>query len=235
MSTFTRTSVKQGFLDKLYGRIASRYDLVNYVQSLGMVGLMRRDAAAFVGRGVVLDAGAGSGDLAAACAGAGASRVVCLDRSPEMFRVARAKLASYERAGRVRFVLGDVARMPFRDGAFDNVGSAFLFRNIPAMDAALGEVRRVLKAGGRVAAADVFAPPKGLTGAVYRIYLNVMVPFWGRLIARAGPPYRYLSASIQNCFSAEEFAGRLAAAGFADIRAEPKFFGIAYVVKGRSP
>jgi len=235
MSTFARASVKQGFLDDLYGRIARRYDLVNYVQSLGMVGLMRRDAAAFVGRGVVLDAGAGSGDLAEVCLGAGASRGVCLDRSPEMFRVARAKLASYERAGRVRFVLGDVARMPFRDGAVDNVGSAFLFRNIPATDAAVGEMRRVLKAGGRVVVADVFAPPKGLTGAVYRIYLNVMVPLWGRLIAREGVAYRYLSASIQNCFSAAELAGRLAAAGFADVRAEPKFFGIAYVVKGRSP
>jgi demethylmenaquinone methyltransferase/2-methoxy-6-polyprenyl-1,4-benzoquinol methylase len=74
-----------------------------------------------------------------------------------------------------------------------------------------------------------------LTGAVYRIYLNVMVPFWGWLIARDGLAYRYLSASIRNCFSAEELAGRLAAAGFADARAEPKFFGIAYVVKGRSP
>ena len=64
---------------------------------------------------------------------------------------------------------------------------------------------------------------------------DVMVPLWGRLIAREGVAYRYLSASIQNCFSAEELAGRLAAAGFADARAEPKFFGIAYVVKGHSP
>jgi demethylmenaquinone methyltransferase/2-methoxy-6-polyprenyl-1,4-benzoquinol methylase len=235
MSTFARASVKQDFLDNLYGRIASRYDLVNYVQSLGLVGLMRRDAAAFVGRGVVLDAGAGSGDLAAACLGSGASRVVCLDRSPEMFAVARAKLASYERAGRVRFVLGDVTRLPFRDGAFDNVGSAFVFRNIPSVDAAVGEVRRVLKARGRVAVADVFAPPKGLIGALYKIYLNVMVPLWGRLIARDGLAYRYLSASIRNCFSGEEFAGRLAAAGFADARAEAKFFGVAHVVKGRLP
>lgn len=235
MSTFARASVKQGFLDKLYGRIARRYDLVNYVQSLGLVGLMRRDAAAFVGRGVVLDAGAGSGDLAAACLGSGASRVVCLDRSPEMFAVARAKLASREREGRVRFVLGDVTRLPFRDGAFDNVGSAFVFRNIPSTDAGVGEVGRVLKAGGRFAAADVFAPPGGLLGALYKIYLNVMVPLWGRLLARDGSAYRYLSASIQNCFSAEELAGRLAAAGFADARAEAKFFGVAHVVKGRLP
>lgn len=219
----------------MYGRIARRYDLVNFVQSLGLVGPMRRDAAAFVASGVVLDAGAGSGGLAAACLAAGASRVVCLDRSPEMFAVARAKLASRERAGWVRFVLGDVARMPFRDGAFDSVGSAFVFRNIPSTDAAAAEVRRVLKAGGRVAVADVFAPPKGLTGALYGIYLNVMLPLWGRILARDAPAYRYLSASIQNCFSGEEFAGRLAAAGFADVRAEAKFFGVAHVVKGRLP
>ena len=181
-----------------------------------------------------MDAGAGSGYLAAACLAAGASRVVCLDRSPRMFDVARAKFAVYERAGRMSFVLGDVTRLPFRDGAFDNVGSAFLFRNIPGVDAAAREMRRVLKAGGCAAVADVFAPPKGLTGALYKVYLNVMVPLWGRLIARDGPAYRYLSSSIRRCFSAEDFARRLEAAGFGDVSAQPKFCGVAYVVKARA-
>jgi demethylmenaquinone methyltransferase/2-methoxy-6-polyprenyl-1,4-benzoquinol methylase len=235
MSTSARRGVTQRFLDDLYGRIAPRYDAVNFLLSFGLVGVVRRDAAAFVGRGVVLDAGAGSGGLAAACLAAGASRVVCLDRSPEMFRVARARLAAHERAGRLTFVLGDAARLPFRDAVFDNVGSAFLFRNVPAPEAALEEVRRVLTRGGRVAVADVFAPPKGLVGTLYDLYLNVVVPFWGKLVARDGPAYRYLSTSIKNCFTGEEFARALAEAGFADTRAKAKFCGVAYVVKGGLP
>jgi demethylmenaquinone methyltransferase/2-methoxy-6-polyprenyl-1,4-benzoquinol methylase len=235
MSTFARASITQDFLDDMYGRIARRYDLVNYVQSLGTVGFMRRDAARFIGRGAVLDAGAGSGDLAAACLAAGATRVVCLDRSPEMLAVARKKYAAPERRGRMRFVLGDVTRLPFRDGAFDNAGSAFVFRNIPATDAAVGELRRVLKAGGGVAVTDVFAPPKGLLGVLYKIYLNVAVPLWGRLIARDASAYHYLSASIQHCFTAQDLAERLKAAGFADARARAKVFGVAHVVKGRLP
>jgi len=235
MSTFTRAAVSQGFLDDLYGRIAPRYDLVNWVQSLGMVGLVRRATARYVARGVVLDAGAGSGDLAAACLAAGASAVVCLDRSPEMFAVARAKLAAPERAGRVRFVLGDVARLPFRDGAFDNAGSGFVFRNIPNVAGALAEVWRVVRPGGRLAIADVMAPPGGPFGALYRLYLNVMVPLWGRLFARDKAAYRYLSASIQSCFSAAELAAWLADAGFADARVENKFGGVTQIVAGRRP
>jgi demethylmenaquinone methyltransferase/2-methoxy-6-polyprenyl-1,4-benzoquinol methylase len=235
MSTFARAAVSQRFLDELYGRIASRYDLVNWIQSLGMVGFVRRAAARCVARGVVLDAGAGSGDLAAACLAAGASAVVCLDRSPEMFAVAREKLAAHEEAGRVRFVLGDVGRLPFRDGAFDNAGSAFVVRNIPDVAAALAETRRVLRPGGRLALADVLAPPGGVFGALYKLYLDVMVPLWGRVVARDKPAYRYLSASIQRCFSAAELAAWLADAGFADVSVETKFGGVAQVVKARRP
>lgn len=235
MSTFTGAAVSQRFLDDLYGRIAPRYDLVNWIQSLGTVGLVRRATARRVARGVVLDAGAGSGDLAAACLAAGASAVVCLDRSPEMYAVAREKLAAHEEAGRVRFVLGDVTRLPFRDGAFDNAGSAFLFRNIPGAAGALAEVWRVMKPGGRFAIADVLAPPGGVFGALYRLYLNVMVPLWGRLVTGDKAAYRYLSASIQKCFSAAELAARLADAGFADPRVESKFGGVTQIVEGRRP
>lgn len=219
----------------MYGRIARRYDLVNSVQSFGLVGFVRREVAGWAARGVVLDAGAGSGYLAAACLAGGASRVVCLDRSPPMFDVARRKLGAFERTGRVFFVLGDVTRLPFRDGAFDNAASAFLFRNVPRVDAAVKEIKRVVKAGGRAAVADVFAPPGGFIGALYRSYLNVVVPLWGRLLAGDGPAYRYLSSSIRHCFSAEDFARCLAAAGFGDVSARPKFCGVVYVVKARTP
>jgi demethylmenaquinone methyltransferase/2-methoxy-6-polyprenyl-1,4-benzoquinol methylase len=235
MSTFARATVSQEFLDDLYGRIAGRYDLVNVVQSFGLVGVVRRDAARYVARGLVLDAGAGSGRFAAACLAAGASRVVCMDRSAEMFAVARAKLAAHEEAGRVRFVLGDVTRLPFADGAFENAGSAFVFRNISAVDVALAEVRRVIKAGGRLAVADVFAPPSGVLGYLYKFYLNAVVPLWGRLLARDRAAYRYLAASIQRCFSAEALGRLLTAAGFADVARKRKFAGIAYVVRGRVP
>jgi demethylmenaquinone methyltransferase/2-methoxy-6-polyprenyl-1,4-benzoquinol methylase len=220
-------------LDDVYGRIARRYDLVNSLQSFGLAGFVRRNAARFINRGVVLDIGAGSGDLAAACLAAGARRVVCLDRSPEMFEVARRKLARYERAGRVVFVLGDVTRLPFRDGVFDGAGSAFVFRNIPDVETALREVRRVTGEDGRVAMVDVFAPPSGLVGLGYKLYLNIMVPLWGYLVARDREAYQYLSSSIQRCFSGADLARGLTAAGFGLARAEPKFLGVAHVVKAQ--
>jgi demethylmenaquinone methyltransferase/2-methoxy-6-polyprenyl-1,4-benzoquinol methylase len=235
MSTTGRRAASQQFLDDLYGRLARRYDLVNAVQSAGLVGFARRAAARRLGSGLVLDVGAGSGDLAAACLAAGADRVVALDRSGPMLAVAREKLAAEERAGRVVFMRGDVFRLPFDDETFDHAGSGFVFRNLPAGGEALAELYRVLKPGGNFASVDVLAPPPGLFGAAYRIYLNTLVPVWGRLFAGDRRAYKYLAASIQRCFTGEEFALRLEAAGFEAARAQPWFGGICYVVSGRKP
>jgi len=233
MST-TAPTASQEFLDRIYGRIAGRYDAVNTLQSFGLDRPARRAAARGL-RGRVLDLGAGSGDLAAACLEAGADRVVCLDRSAGMFDVARRKLARAESARRVVFVFGDAARLPFRDGVFDGVGSAFLFRNLPTAGEAVAEMARVMRPGARAAVVDVFAPPPGVWGWLYRWYLKTAVPWWGRLVTGDAAAYRYLSASIRRCFGARDFAARLARAGLADVRVRDKVGGIMAVVTARKP
>lgn len=235
MSTTAHLPADQRFLDDIYGRIARRYDLLNHVQSFGLATLVRRAAARVIAAGAVLDVGAGSGDLARACLRAGARRVVCLDRTENMYREARRKLAREAAAGRAFFVIGDVRRLPFKDGVFDSAGSAFVFRNLPAEPAMLSEIARTLKAGGRVAVVDMFAPPRGIWGLLYRMYVNIGFPLWGRLVVGHAPAYLYLRTSVLKCFTAESFAARLRKAGFTDTGIRRCLGGITPIVTGRRP
>jgi ubiquinone/menaquinone biosynthesis methyltransferase len=234
MSTAAPAGEKQLFLDRIYGRIARRYDVLNFVQSLGWDAAIRRGAARHLDRGVILDVGAGSGALARAALRAGAAKVICLDRNAPMFGVARRKLAAEERAGRVRFVYGDLRRLPFRAASFDGVGSAFVYRNLPADPATDGELARVVKPGGALAVADVFAPPRGWWGTLARWYINAIVPWLGALITGYAPAHAYFAASVRACFSARDFAARLGAAGFGAVTEEPYLGGVAYVVAARA-
>lgn len=233
MSTSAPLPADQRFLDDIYGRIARRYDLLNHVQSFGLATFVRRTAARIIAAGVVLDVGAGSGDLARACLRAGARRVICLDRNEGMFREARRKLRDQRTAGKVFFVIGDVRRLPFKDGVFDGAGSAFVFRNLPAEPGMLGEIGRTLRRGAPVAVVDMFAPPGGLWGLLYRVYLKVGFPFWGRIVVGHAPAYSYLKTSVLKCFTAESFAGRLRDAGFIRVGIKPCLGGVTPVVTGR--
>jgi len=231
-SIASRPAVSQRFLDNLYGRIARRYDAVNTLQSLGLDGRARRAVAACAARGRVLDVGAGTAKLAAALLAAGAASVVCVDRSWPMFEVARRRFAQDAGLGRIRFVIGDATRLPFRAAAFDGVAAAFLFRNLPDIDAALAEAARVVRPGAPFATVDTFAPPGGLWGLLYRGYLRAIVPAWGYLVARDVGAYRYLVASIGRCFTGGSFAARLAEAGFRAVRAAPLLAGVMNLITG---
>ena len=231
MST-TAAGFKQDFLDRLFGRVAGRYDLVNAVQSFGTDAALRRGAAAYAGGGLILDAGAGSGDVARACLRAGAVRVVCLDRSVAMLARARAKLAPF--GGRALFVIGDVRRLPFKEDVFDGAVSGFVFRNLPLDPSWLTDVNRVMKVGGVFASVDLFAPPAGVWGILYGFYLRYTLPLWGRFLAGDAAAYRYLVGSVNRCFTAAAFAACLEEAGFVSPVLQKKLGGVAYVVAARA-
>jgi demethylmenaquinone methyltransferase/2-methoxy-6-polyprenyl-1,4-benzoquinol methylase len=167
---------------EVFSRIARRYDAVNRVLSLGRDGAWRRSAIAHLPPGAVLDLGAGTG---AANRAFGTRRVVALDPSPQM-------LALNPQRGRVAG-LGE--RLPFADGAFDGVFSAFVFRNLDSVPATLAEVQRVLRPGGVAAVLDLSRPPTPWRRRLHRAGTAVVLPVVGAL---AGSPreYWYLHRSL---------------------------------------
>jgi demethylmenaquinone methyltransferase/2-methoxy-6-polyprenyl-1,4-benzoquinol methylase len=200
----------------MFGRIVSRYDLLNRLMSLGMDRRWRRLAAAAARpRGAtVLDLGTGTGDLALELRRQGAVRVVGADFTPEMLAAARRK-ASVE--GGITWVLADAPRLPFADETFDCLTNAFLLRNLADLPAGLAEMARVLRPGGRLVCLDMTQPPSGPFGAAYRAYFNHLLPLVAGAISGDRRAYRYLPQSLEGFPDAMRMACLLREAGVTEV------------------
>ena len=208
------------YVRAMFGEIAARYDLMNTVMTAGRHHAWRRLAARLLVRpgDRVVDVGSGTGDLAFACAEAGASEVLGIDFAPPMLAHARRK-ASARGAGGVAFALADATRLPLRDGAADVWCSAFVVRNVPRLDAALAEAHRVLRPGGRIGVLEI---PR-LAGASWRrpwrplvrLHFGHVVPTLGRLISGHASAYTYLPVSVDHFLTPPQLSAALRRAGFA--------------------
>ena len=195
----------------MFDRIAPVYDLMNRVMTAGLDRRWRRETAASVvrpGEGV-LDACCGTGDLALACARAG-GRVTGLDFSERMLERARRKAPELE------WVRGDLLALPFPDASFDAATVGFGVRNVEDVERALRELRRVLRADGRLAVLEI-TRPRGLLRHFYGLWFDRVVPLLGRVLP-GGAAYTYLPASVRRFPAPEDLARLLAEAGFARVR-----------------
>src|SRR5690349_11253022 len=172
----------------MFDAVAERYDLLNDVLSLGQVRLWRKVVAQAVAAGPgerVLDLAAGTGTSSRTFSTTGAFCVAC-DFSLGMLQVGARRAASERRpggpSGRVRFAAGDALRLPFRDRAFDAVTISFGLRNVADPDAALAEMLRVTRPGGRLVVCEFSTP----TWAPYRsAYQDVVLKHALPAVARA--------------------------------------------------
>jgi demethylmenaquinone methyltransferase / 2-methoxy-6-polyprenyl-1,4-benzoquinol methylase len=197
---------------RMFDRIAPVYDAMNRVMTAG---LDRRWRKATVRETVrpgdrVLDACCGTGDLAVAARSAGAGSVVGVDFSDGMLERARHK------APELDWVAADVLALPFEDASFDSAVVGFGVRNVDDLEAALRELRRVLRPGGRVGILEI-TTPRGLLRPFYRLWFDRIVPLLGRLLP-GGDAYTYLPASVRRFPGPEELAELLATCGFESVR-----------------
>jgi demethylmenaquinone methyltransferase/2-methoxy-6-polyprenyl-1,4-benzoquinol methylase len=194
----------------MFDGIARVYDPMNRMLTAGLDGRWRRRTAAAVVRAGdrVLDACCGTGDLALADERAGGT-VTGLDFSEPMLERARRKSTSIE------WIQGDALALPFEDGSFDAVTVGFGVRNVTDVERGLGELRRVLRPGGRVGILDITTPRGGLR-FFYGVWFDRVVPLLGKLLP-GGMAYTYLPASVRRFPGAEELAGLIRAAGFEQV------------------
>lgn len=220
----------------MFSGIAPRYDLLNHFLSLNVDRVWRRrlvEAAGVPDGGRVLDACAGTGDVAIALVEhSGAADVVAVDLSGEMTRIGREKVRRANHAGRIQFAEGDVLDLPFRTGCFDAVTIAFGLRNLADCAAGLSEMARVLKPGGRIAVLE-FAPPSGrVWSAAYAFYLHKIIPPVGRVISGSKEAYNYLASSVDGFLPPERLLGLMARSGFRNLSAKSLTGGIVFVYRG---
>jgi demethylmenaquinone methyltransferase/2-methoxy-6-polyprenyl-1,4-benzoquinol methylase len=209
----------------MFGRIARRYDLANHVLSGGADFLWRRRAAKIIEDWQpkrVLDLATGSGDLALALQRRlPDATIVAADFSPEMLDVARRK-------GVRETILADALELPFESGSFDCVTVAFGLRNMVDWGVALGEMSRVLRAGGHLLVLD-FSLPIGALRPAYRFYLHRCLPLLASLVTGQKAAYDYLGGSIEKFPSGAEMVKLIERNGFAMAFAEPLTGGIATI------
>ena len=195
----------------MFDRIAPVYDAMNRVMTAGLDQRWRRATARAVVRpgDSVLDACCGTGDLAVAAAREG-GRVTGLDFSARMLERARRKASDIE------WVEGDLLALPFADGTFDAVTVGFGVRNVEDLERGLRELRRVLRAGGRLGVLEI-TQPRGALAPFYRLWFDRIVPLLGRALP-GGSAYTYLPASVRRFPGPDELARLLEDSGFGGVR-----------------
>jgi demethylmenaquinone methyltransferase/2-methoxy-6-polyprenyl-1,4-benzoquinol methylase len=207
-------------VQSLFDTIAPSYDRLNHLLSFGLDRLWWRSAARrfrdILARpeARVLDICCGTGDMTAALLAErppASKPVTGLDFSPEMLGRARAKYA----ASNVIWVEGDAMHLPFPDASFDLVTSAFGFRNLSNYAAGLREIHRVLRPGGRIGILEC-NQPTGLSGALYNLYFQRIVPLVGGWISGDRRAYSYLPASVARFPRPPQMLALMRHAGFAD-------------------
>jgi demethylmenaquinone methyltransferase/2-methoxy-6-polyprenyl-1,4-benzoquinol methylase len=207
----------------MFDAVAGRYDLLNDVLSLGQDRRWRSIVARIVAAwqdDLVLDVAAGTGTSSRAFTTSGARCVAC-DFSQGMLRAGASRPS-----GLVRFVAGDALALPFASAAFDVVTISFGLRNVADPDAALAEMLRVTKPGGRLVICEFSHLPARAVDLAYQRYLAAALPaVAGRLSANPGA-YAYLAESIRDWPAQEELAGRIRAAGWSAVRWRNLTFGV---------
>jgi demethylmenaquinone methyltransferase / 2-methoxy-6-polyprenyl-1,4-benzoquinol methylase len=213
--TRARLDKRPGDVAAMFDQVAERYDLVNDVLSLGQDRLWRRSVARAVGARpgeVVLDLAAGTGTSSRAFTEAGARCVGC-DFSLGMLSVGARKPTA-----RVRFVAGDALAIPFRNGFFDAVTISFGLRNVAGPGAALAEMLRVTRPGGRLVVCEFSHLPVPAADAVYQRYLASALPLVAGRLSGNAQAYGYLAESIRDWPGQRRLAQLIGAAGWSAVR-----------------
>jgi demethylmenaquinone methyltransferase / 2-methoxy-6-polyprenyl-1,4-benzoquinol methylase len=232
---------------EMFTSIAPRYDLLNHVLSFNIDRLwwwrtarcfdavLRRPSVR------VLDLCCGTGDMTFALQRRmrGDGTILGADFSHAMLQRASIKADGRNKIQKEkgtavcpRWVEADALRLPLPSRHFDLVTSAFGFRNLADYDAGLREIARLLRPGGECGILD-FSEPRGLLGAVYRVYFKNVLPAIGTVISGVRGPYAYLPASVERFPAPEEMLSRMKQAGFRDVSWTPYTMGVAGLYWGK--
>lgn len=213
---------KEQYIENLFDSIASKYDLLNSILSLGLHKRWRRFAARLCGLSDgdrALDVCAGTMDLAieiAKIVGATGS-VTAVDFSRSMLSIGERKLKERE-IGNIVSVEARAESLPFCSESFRAATIGFGLRNVSSVNDTLAEMTRVVERGGRVLVLE-FARPKGfLFKYPYLLYLRTLVPLIGWLVHGQRDPYSYLPESICRFHSRQELAMMMKKVGLDDVR-----------------
>jgi demethylmenaquinone methyltransferase/2-methoxy-6-polyprenyl-1,4-benzoquinol methylase len=204
---------------EVFDSVASEYDVMNDVMSLGIHRLWKRYTVgiANVRKGhVVLDLAGGTGDLTSLFAKrvGETGKVVLADINESMLRVGRDRMIDRGLINNITYSLANAECLPFASNEFDRVCIGFGLRNVTDKQAALRSMFDVLKPGGRLLVLEFSKPTNPILSKIYDTYSFSLLPKVGKLIANDEDSYRYLAESIRMHPDQETLKGMMEEAGF---------------------
>ncbi|MCW7556289.1 bifunctional demethylmenaquinone methyltransferase/2-methoxy-6-polyprenyl-1,4-benzoquinol methylase UbiE [Endozoicomonas gorgoniicola] len=231
---------KESLVAGVFHSVATRYDVMNDLMSMGVHRLWKRFAIELsaVRRGhQVLDIAGGTGDLAKQFARrvGDNGRVVLADINESMLRVGRDRLVNDGLAGNIEYVQANAECLPFPDNTFDCITIAFGLRNVTDKPAALASMCRVLKPGGRLLVLEFSKTRNPLLTKVYDTYSFNLLPVMGKLIANDSESYKYLAESIRKHPDQDTLERMMKDAGFVNTTYHNMTGGIVALHKGVKP
>lgn len=193
---------KADLVADVFHSVATKYDIMNDVLSLGIHRIWKRftiDCSGARPGQKVLDLAGGTGDLTAKFSRIVGSKgeVILADINDSMLKVGRSKLRDKGIEGNVNYVQANAEELPFPDNHFDIVTIAFGLRNVTNKDKALASIFRVLKPGGRLLVLEFSKPIYSPVEKFYDFYSFNILPKLGKLIADDSESYQYLAESIR--------------------------------------
>jgi demethylmenaquinone methyltransferase/2-methoxy-6-polyprenyl-1,4-benzoquinol methylase len=209
-------AAKGRYVRRLFSTIAERYDLITVLLSFGLDARWKRRVVRLADPHAgqrALDLACGTGDIAFALAAGGAD-VIGLDITHRMLQLGRLRPQPGSRMPHPVFLQGDMLNLPFPPSAFDIVTTGYGLRNVPDLEASLGEISRVLRPGGTFVSLDFNRPSNPLVRGIYLAYLWLVGGALGWVLHRDPDTYRYIPASIQRYPGAAAVAEMILRAGF---------------------
>lgn len=224
-----RKTYSNAYVGKLFDSIAHRYDFLNHFLSFGIDKYWRKKAiAALAGvkTDFMLDIATGTGDLAIAATHLPHEKIIGIDISKNMLRLAEEKVKKKGLHNRIFFQEGTGELLPFPEETFDATMVAFGVRNFENLRDGLAEMHRVLKKNGVALILEFSKPRSFLFSRLFSFYFKIILPFVGGQISNHRKAYHYLPDTVMEFPDREDFSLLLRNSGFNKVSFQPLTFGI---------
>jgi len=200
---------KKKQVEKMFDKIAFRYDFLNRFLSAGIDVSWRRKAIkelVSIHPKNILDVATGTGDFAVTSYKIlKPEQVTGIDISDGMLEIGRKKVKSLGLEGQIQLLNGDSEAIFFDDSSFDAVTVAFGVRNFENLEKGLSEINRVLRPGGKLIVLEFSKPNAPVIKNLYNFYMRFVTPKIGKLISKNNEAYQYLNNSVQKFPEREKF------------------------------
>ena len=225
---YNNSQNKKNQVKQMFNKIAGQYDFLNRFLTFGIDNIWRKIAVKKIKNNPknVLDIATGTADLAIITAKYTNAEIIGLDISDQMLKVGKEKITNKKLDSRIKLINGDAENLSFNNETFDAITVGFGVRNFENLEKGLNEIYRVIKEGGYVAILEPSYPEKFPLKQLFNFYFETLTPIIGNLISKDYKAYSYLSKSVKNFPSSNNFIDQLKQIGFSKCNHYSLTFGV---------